>query len=258
MYIYKITNILNGKIYIGLKCSLVEESTEYYGSGIGITAAIKKYGREQFTKEILERDIESYELLCEREIYWIAYYNSNDKNIGYNRTIGGDGVRGYELTDEQRENRSKIASDRKWYYNPITHERVHVKEKPEGWVEGRFITEKEKTQIKKSREGKKLNIKDKESKNKKISNALKGFKHTDESIELMRIGQKGRNWYHNPETGEVVQSIEVLQSPWKRGTGTVQASVGNKWYYNHITGKTTKSKEDLPYPWIRGRIIKKS
>lgn len=87
MDIYKVTNLINGKIYIG-KDAL---SRSYYlGSGLNINRAIKKYGKENFQKEILEQCVTKEELNS-REIYWIAFYNSRDPRIGYNIAKGGQG-----------------------------------------------------------------------------------------------------------------------------------------------------------------------
>ena len=91
MYIYKITNNLNNKIYIGLKTSSVEESESYYGSGVLINLAIDKYGIDNFTKTILERDITDFKVLCERERHYIEYYDSFRGKHGYNMTGGGAG-----------------------------------------------------------------------------------------------------------------------------------------------------------------------
>ena len=77
MNIYKITNLVNGKIYIGKD---TKDRKDYYGSGIVIKQAIKKYGKENFKKEILEKCSE-YETLNEKEKYWINFYKSTDKNI---------------------------------------------------------------------------------------------------------------------------------------------------------------------------------
>jgi group I intron endonuclease len=108
MYIYKITNNLNGNCYVGLKTSTVEESENYYGSGKLIRDAIKKYGKHNFNKEILVRDVDDFETLCELERYYIQLYDT--KNKGYNMTDGGLGMYGYEPTEEHRKNMSKSLS----------------------------------------------------------------------------------------------------------------------------------------------------
>ena len=54
-YFYKITNLLNGKYYLGVHTStLSPEKDNYWGSGPAIKAAIKKYGKQNFKKEVLE------------------------------------------------------------------------------------------------------------------------------------------------------------------------------------------------------------
>jgi group I intron endonuclease len=88
MIIYKTTNILNNKIYIGKD---VKNYNQYIGSGIYLKRAIKKYGKENFVKEIIEDNINDNVLLSEREIYWINHFNSTDKEIGYNLHTGGQG-----------------------------------------------------------------------------------------------------------------------------------------------------------------------
>jgi hypothetical protein len=77
MIIYKTTNLLNGKIYIGQDTN---NNPNYMGSGKIIRDAIKKYGKSSFTKEILE-ECETIEHLNEREIYWISLFNSTDNNF---------------------------------------------------------------------------------------------------------------------------------------------------------------------------------
>lgn len=53
-YLYKITNTLNNKFYIGVRsCKGAIEKDAYMGSGYGIVASIKKHGLENFKKQIL-------------------------------------------------------------------------------------------------------------------------------------------------------------------------------------------------------------
>ena len=90
MYIYKTTNLLNNKIYIGKRVYRKKDDNWYLGSGVYLKRAIKKYGRENFKKEIIEW-CENKTHLCKREIYWINYFNSTNHSIGYNLSLGGDG-----------------------------------------------------------------------------------------------------------------------------------------------------------------------
>lgn len=107
-YVYKITNNVNGKIYIGQhKAAKLDEN--YWGSGKLINQAIQKEGIEHFSREILEW-CTSKEHLNKQEIYWISTLNSNDSEIGYNLTAGGDGATaGCKLSEEHRQKLS-IAS----------------------------------------------------------------------------------------------------------------------------------------------------
>lgn len=88
-YIYKTTNKINGKIYIGQKHkSILDEN--YFGSGILIKRALNKYGKENFYVEVLEY-CETQEELDKSELKWINLLNSRDRKIGYNIAYGGQG-----------------------------------------------------------------------------------------------------------------------------------------------------------------------
>ena len=87
MIIYKITNLLNGKIYIGKDS---KNDPNYYGSGIIIKKAILKYGISNFVKDVIEH-CETLEVLNDREKYWICKFDSRNPDIGYNISEGGDG-----------------------------------------------------------------------------------------------------------------------------------------------------------------------
>lgn len=99
MVIYKTTNLLNGKIYIGQDS---KNDPDYFGSGLKLDRAIKKHGKDNFKKEILEV-CENREQLNLREIYWIRELNSLNPKIGYNLTEGGTGGNIYKcLTEEKK------------------------------------------------------------------------------------------------------------------------------------------------------------
>lgn len=84
-YIYLTTNLVNGKKYIGQHNGSINDG--YLGSGVLLVKAIKKYGRENFKKEILEEcDIIEID---KKEKYWIAYYNALEDENFYNLSEGG-------------------------------------------------------------------------------------------------------------------------------------------------------------------------
>lgn len=95
MIIYKITNKVNGKIYIGCTSRTMEQRLSghfrqrFSMRGNCLGRAIIKYGIENFIIEKIE-DCNSEKQMFEREIYWISFYNSTNNNIGYNLTEGGD------------------------------------------------------------------------------------------------------------------------------------------------------------------------
>ena len=88
MYIYKTTNNVNGLIYVGQSSFAINETTDYLGSGKLLKEAIKKYGKEVFSKEILQ-ECSDYDELNSAEIYWIDFYGARNPLIGYNILKGG-------------------------------------------------------------------------------------------------------------------------------------------------------------------------
>lgn len=91
-YIYKITNLINNKIYIGQYRNSQNKFHLYWGGGQLIKAAIKKYGRENFKKEIIVQGDFSINLTNDLEKHYIRLYNSTNLEIGYNLTPGGDSI----------------------------------------------------------------------------------------------------------------------------------------------------------------------
>lgn len=94
-YIYKITNKINGKSYIGKTVRSIDErwhehlreANQTRSQHRPLYKAFNKYGIDNFTCELIEEV--SLEQVDARERYWIEYYKTF--KIGYNITIGGDG-----------------------------------------------------------------------------------------------------------------------------------------------------------------------
>lgn len=116
MIIYKITNNINNKIYIGQTIqdinlrwnshkSLLRKRTH---SNEHLQSAWIKYGEDNFIFEIIETV--NIELLNEREKYWIEFYDSTNKDKGYNLQSGGNLNRTHSL--ESRIKMSKRAKGR--------------------------------------------------------------------------------------------------------------------------------------------------
>jgi group I intron endonuclease len=130
-YIYVIQNKLNNKLYVGKTSNLsrrwrehkkvAEGGKEKYGKNFrAIHAAIKKYGEDNFSFfdiESWEEELEAYEA----EMFWIEYFQSYQKNIGYNETMGGKGAQsgnknprfGKPVSDETRQKLSKSRKGKK-------------------------------------------------------------------------------------------------------------------------------------------------
>lgn len=77
-----------GMKYIGKS---INDNPEYLGSGVRLQNAIKKYGKENFKKQILQDSIINEEDLNEAEKYWCDYFGVKNSNIFYNLTNGGEG-----------------------------------------------------------------------------------------------------------------------------------------------------------------------
>ena len=122
-YIYKITNHINGKVYIGQTRNLIEYHWQHHlykgrnpdkpDTNYPLYRAMRKYGLENFS--ILQVEEIDNELLDERECYWIQQENSLTPN-GYNCDLGGKGVNKYNYDEilkyfftEANENASETA-----------------------------------------------------------------------------------------------------------------------------------------------------
>lgn len=166
-YIYKTTNLVNNKIYIGQhRGAYLDEN--YLGSGKLLAAAINKYGRGSFKCELLELCADKT-ALDQKEKEYIKKYNSQNNEIGYNISEGGQGG---DL-------------------GPVA--RSHISESLRGIPKSL----KHRKKLSEANKGKRLP----ESQKEKISKGNKGKILSDETKEKMSVSAKKLS-HHNYKTNK--------------------------------------------------------
>jgi len=204
-YIYKTTCKVNGKIYIGQHISK-RLNDSYIGSGKAFRNAVKKYGKENFIKEIIEYC--SCQLdLNEREIYHIKQFNSLYPN-GYNLTKGGDGNFGWIPSDEVKQK--------------IREAHIGFKYSPEFCIKRSELTKGPKN----PNYAKKMSEETKE----KIRNSIKGFRHSEETKKKLSHKLKGRK-LTDEHKKKISESNKLVSRPGKRG-----------WHHTEETKKKISDK----------------
>jgi group I intron endonuclease len=238
MFIYKTTNLINGKIYIG-KCSKKNKKASdiYLGSGNLIKRAIKKYGKENFIREIIEDNISDNDILKIREIYWIDFYNSTNKDIGYNITKGGEGQLGITRSQETRDKISKANSgENHWAFGGHMPEETRLKisasltgimsgscnpmygvsRKGEDSPRyGKKASDETKEKMSKSRKGKHV-----------ISNGRKGKHHSEESKRKISESNKLAQVANRSENCQGLKSKENSS----KYVGVYLSKNGKRWF----------------------------
>lgn len=183
-YIYKTTNLVNGKIYIGKKKGNFTQS--YKGSGRYLRNAFVKYGFENFSVEIIEY-CETLQIQNEREKYWIKFYM--DRNVPmYNISKGGDGGDTYyALSESDKHDRISKISEASHFHNLSKTDRIKAWETRRKNGTDVFSVE-QRMKMSKSHLGHKPS---KESIAKRVK-SRQGYKHSAETIEKIRQANLGR------------------------------------------------------------------
>lgn len=202
-YIYKTTNLINGKIYVGqhrtnnindnyIGCGVFRQSSVRYKGGF--QGAVAKYGYENFKREIIE--FCNIENIDKREEFWIEELKSFDRNIGYNLTkkAGGGYIneetylrlsklyKGRKLTEEQKRKIS-IANKGKSHSNTEI-QKIRISLANSGKVRSDIVKER----ISKTLKSKYSSL--------ELIHPMIGKNHTDESKEKNRqahLGKKASN-----------------------------------------------------------------
>lgn len=189
------TNLINGKIYIGQK-QLPKFKRSYYGSGIYITRALKKYGRNNFKVEIICK-CDSVSMMDKKEIYYIKKYNSRNPKIGYNISYGGDSpMRGRHHNKKSRlkiskNNKGKIVSKETREKIGLSHLGMKMSKETKEKLSISHLGQKS------WNKGLKMPLPSQETRN-KISKANKGKKLSEKQIEFLRKINTGKK--HSEET----------------------------------------------------------
>lgn len=234
--IYKITNLLDSKVYIGQARNIKERwqchlnnLTNNRHCNNHLQNAWNKYGAENFKFEIIEECEESE--LNEREIYWIDYYGGCNSNNNYNLMAGGNCGGSPSIETRQKlsiknkgQKRSQEFSKRLREVNLGKHHSEETKKKiglgglgriP--WNKNKPITEEHKQKISKANSGR---IRSEEAKQ-KTSNTMKGIPKSEETkqkmrkpkspkaIENMKKAQQNRVWINNGIINKKIKKDEL-------------------------------------------------
>jgi len=86
MVIFKVKHKENGKVYVGYS---VNNNESFMGTGQYINRAVRDFGRESFTREVLEKFEDGVELskVMNRLEHWIREFNADNPSAGYNESI---------------------------------------------------------------------------------------------------------------------------------------------------------------------------
>lgn len=110
MIIYKVTNRINGKVYIGQTVRNLQERMEEHArhTNTAFDKALRKYGLDAFDVEEID-SASTMDELNQKEMHWIKFYNSIVPN-GYNMCEGGGNTRGFHHSEISKRKMSESKS----------------------------------------------------------------------------------------------------------------------------------------------------
>jgi group I intron endonuclease len=202
MKAYKITNSINGLVYIGITSKSIEERWRLHKNWVtwkkpyGLHAAIREFGVLNFVIEHIA-SAKTFEDLRELEKQLIKQYNSLTPN-GYNKTSGGQGVLGYKHTEASR----KIMSEKSKAFGPRTMPREAIERSRASRI-GKKRTEEQKKLMSVNRIGKGL-LNDAARKYAKeiIQKALELIDLGTKQIDIVKITGLSQSYVSNLKTGK--------------------------------------------------------
>lgn len=265
-YIYKITNKINNKVYIGQTSKTIAERFDAHLRHAAnhvnryLYDAMNFYGYENFTVESLEKCGKSS--LDEREIYWISFYKSNNPDYGYNMTAGGGGGDTFALRSEE---------SKRLFRENVSARQTGKKQDPETVAKRvaklRGLKHSEESRLHMSEGQKKRDASTyrrgftltQESKD-KISKSLTGQKQSEETKQKRKDSMSRLKWWNNG-----IECIRATECPDGYIAGRINfepskeskaksSHKGTKWFTN---GKENKMAYECPEGFWPGKTFKK-
>ena len=222
--IYKLTNLINNKIYIGSTNNIKARKSKHKNRKTNtlISKAIFKYGWNNFLFEILEYC--DNEKLIERENYYFDKYKPFPENNGYNllKTADGNGWLGHNHTDESK----KLMSEKKKGVIPWNKGKKGVQ----------ITSDETRKKMSENRKGEK--------------NSFYGKKHSKETIEILSNKGKNRESFTNKKVIQIDKKTGEEIKIWNSISDASEFITGNKKNGSTISKVCRgKSKSTLGYIW---------
>jgi hypothetical protein len=248
-FIYITTNLINKKQYIGdHSTNNIEKDIYYMGSGDLIYKAIKKYGKENFYREILEFFITKQEAFDAQEKY-IKECNTLTPN-GYNISpSGGHGTNGGYLSEESKEKirRKKLGVK----LNLTPEQRLNRSKKLKGKNKGKKHTEEQNRKQSERQLGKKQSEETKKKRSESMKGKNKGRVHSSEICQHMSIAHIGIKDSEKTKN----KKSESMKG---KNVGSLNGQVGKVWITKENETKTvlkTELNTWIQNDWVKGRKL---
>jgi group I intron endonuclease len=206
-FVYITTNLINGKQYVGDHSTNNLEKDKYLGSGkTTLKFAIKKYGKINFKREILEFFPTRKEAFDAQEKY-IIKYNTLTPN-GYNISPKGGSQCSGGVSEETKK-RMSIAK---------LNQSIETKEKISQTLQNHPVSYETREKIRKSHTGKKQSTQTKEKKHLSMlgKNTNPKSEKTKEKISLKRKG-KPSNFLGKTHSAKTIEEMKITRLGKKRG-----------------------------------------
>ena len=220
--IYKSTNIINNKPYVGQTFHTLEWRKKKHISASAhpksyFHYALKKYGAQNFYWEDIDI-ADSEEELNAKEREYILINNSYEN--GYNMTLGGEGRFGFKTSEETKSKLSKVNKvEKNWNYGK--HWSEEVKRKVSETEKGKKLSEKTKKRMSDAHKGKPLSkehkrkIRENHWDSSGKNNPMYGKHHSEEVKRKISEGSKGK--FVSKETRRKISESRMGDKNWNYG-----------------------------------------